>query len=323
MPGLRIEHLVEETRQISNNTQYGSNDGISDNLAITLANTALKNVYRKLQKEYPNQWIKTHTIDLVSGTDLYDFPPRLFLGKEIIEVKYSFSGQSDDLVDVNGPIPYRFRYQERGRPTDWGYLNGQLFLSPIPDTSISSGLVIYYREELVSFDVRRGITDATTDFNTSTLVFDTGPIMDTGGTPFDTNGYTGERDYINIVDLDGNFLVRNIRVTAFNTGTGAYTVPSSWTGSSSDSDPPQGSFITRGYNATTNTPLNGDLDEAIKWELAALMYGKNKNTKGQTWCEQQGKDALADFINLFSPVKHKGPINILGFNDVGDPYNWF
>lgn len=322
MPGLRVEHLIDRIRRKSKNTNYGDNHGISQRLAQDIANEALKEVWRAVVLKKTSSFLKAQDYDIVSGTASYALPTRLFLEHEIAEVHYSQTGNDDDFYALN-PGSIEDREQFSGTPDKWIEIDGAIHLSPTPNQNITGGLRVYYRERMPWLSIRHGVTNTSgTVFNTSSLVFTTGPAFDSATTPFEPED-ADDLDWLCIVDKDGAMKVRNIRITAINSTTGAITVASGWTGTSSDTAIITGYYYLSGKDAASYSPLDGEFDEFIVMKGAALMALEDKDLELADALNAEAEKIKADLVKLFAPSHRKGRQPIKGFNDTGDPHKWY
>lgn len=323
MPSTRADILLGDARALTKNSSFGSNEGLGQRQAVTFLNTALREAWLKVVLNHDRAYCKKYDFNMVSGTDTYSMPPRIFLGKEIVELQFSYSGQERDFLHLSGPIHIADRDQDDGLPESYGFLDGSLILVPKPNQSIANALRAYYREQMPRLDVRRGQVDATTVFNISTLVFTTGPILDPAQTAtFDPTG-ADDQDYLSIVDRDGAVRVRNIRFTSINPTTGAVAIASGWTGEAGSLSVSSDHFFTSGHNSTTHSPLDGEFDDFLRYRTAALMAGYDKDTEGAADLNETAKGILEALATAQNGGRKAGPIPIPNFNDYGDPKDWY
>lgn len=260
----RVERLVTAARRKSHNTRFGTNEGLATRLALEYLNDGARHIFSKIVEVGTDLYTKEAFISTISGTAEYDFPSRIFYGGKIVTVQYSYSGiwTQNAYFTLNGPISEDERCIYHSVPREWLIRNGQIILSPIPDATIANGIRIIYREEPPTLDIRRGLVHEDTDYNPSTGVL-TMLVMDPAETPFDTNSLILDEDWVNIVDKDGNFLMRNIgQVTALDTTLGTITFDSDFRGTSTETAP-EGAFITSGWNATTHSPYDHAIDDYL------------------------------------------------------------
>lgn len=270
----RVERLISAARYKAHNQRSGNNDGISDRAVLEWLNDGARYIMDVIARAGSDLYTKEDYIDLTAGTAGYSLPSRISFGGNIISVQYSYSGNwtNQTAIELNGPISEEERVFYPGKPQDWLFLNGQIVFSPIPDNSLANGVRVTYREEPSTLDIRRGVVHADTSYNSSNGVLTT-LKMNMSTTPADTNSLILQEDWCCIVDKNGTFLMRNIgHVTALNTTTGEISFSSDFRGTSTETAP-AGAFITSGWNATTHSPFDPQIDDYLI-DYAALWMSE-------------------------------------------------
>lgn len=131
-------------------TQAGLRDlikgdvGLRGNNLLTDADCTSWGIRAQRRIAEATHWFRTTaTIDVVSGTALYDLPLRFISLEEVYHNNLPLLGPVPvDFLETWRP---RFRQEPSGTPTAW-YMRGasSLGLFPVPDTSLLAGLVVYY-----------------------------------------------------------------------------------------------------------------------------------------------------------------------------------
>lgn len=300
--------LISDVRKKSHNVRYGDNSGVQDREILNLLNDASRHISSKIFKTATPLYTSANNIDLTAGTALYTIPRLTYLGGAAVSVHYSETGtftQDSYVKTLRGPISQEERVFYRGVPDAFYFEGGQIGFSPIPDRSVTSGIRITNRNSVRTLDVKRGLVwvsgGSKTVLNTSARTI-TALYMDTGSTPFDSGSEITNEDYICIVDFYGNFYMKNIPITAFNTTTGQITVESTFVYASGETAP-SGSFIVSGFNASSHSAFSYDIDDYLV-EFATL-YTMGRDIDDLSFKMQQDKvrDRENDIILQHSDLK--------------------
>ncbi len=109
--------------------------------------SAYREIVRRILREDPTYFIETVTIDLVGGTGLYDLPLNARRGSRIVLAENLQSSPSSPIPPM--VIQAFLDYQSGGllnltSDVHFHLENDQLRLAPAPNSSLSSGVKLYY-----------------------------------------------------------------------------------------------------------------------------------------------------------------------------------
>jgi len=265
----RLELIIKQIRRQTENEEFDSFVGISDEEFVQYINDAQNNIQAKIIQQHPRVFIKEKVLTAVSGKEKYDLPIDCFLNNKVHNVEYSPTGDEDDYyVLEEDTIKYR-NPGVTGNPVKYIRLSGQVLLTPQPQ---GSGTIrLNYAKRLRSLDKRRAqIGETSPGLGYVTL--------NTGGTDQTLNlvassisvdrDSIGENDYVCIVDSKGKQLATALEVVSCNNDT--LVVKSTTDTVSLSSQIPKGSYVVLGPDASTHS----ELDETVERYLISYCSWK-------------------------------------------------
>jgi hypothetical protein len=264
----RLELIIKQIRRQTENEEFDSFVGISDEEFIQYVNDAQNNLQAKIIQQHPRVFIKEKIIDAVSGQESYTLPIDCFLNNKVHNVEYSPTGDEDDYYVLQEDTIKSRNPGVTGSPVKYIRMSAKLLMVPYPQ---SSGKIrLNYVERLRSLDKRRaqlgeeaasGYVTLNADGTNQTLNLDES-ILDV-----DTDSI-GENDYVCIVDSKGNQLATALEVVSCNSS--QLVVKSTSDTVSVSSQVPKGSYIVLGPDASTHS----ELDETVERYLISYCAWK-------------------------------------------------
>lgn len=191
MSGKLIDYLIDDIRESTDNEDYSSTTGMSEEEIIKFINQAQFRLHSKICSVHPQVFTEEDEQDVVVNTETYDLDHKAFLQNKVVSVEYSDTGDTDDYAQLGRISPHLRRPASSGTPSNYFIRSNKVYLSPIPDTSRGSIRIIYTRK-IKSLDKRRASVEAVT----------------TNGSRQITNL---EVNYVNGTDVDNTALLRNTR----------------------------------------------------------------------------------------------------------------
>lgn len=212
----RCAQLLRRIRERSDNLDYGSESGISDEQLVDYINDGLAKMQSHLAEQHSEAFGTTALLSLTPGVEQYDLPEEMLEGAGLLLVEHKFDSQyyrklnKVSMGERSDGSTYDPRsYIRKGR---------RIYLRPIPARGSDDELRIEYVRRWDRIGVRRGtVTAATigtsvTDITVATKLYNTGDeFRDSDLRQADLNSILGS-DYICIVDRDGNYLAKNIPI---------------------------------------------------------------------------------------------------------------
>lgn len=215
-----VEQLLTIVRTLSKNQDFGPANGISDEQIIQYLNDAQDAMQAELDAAHIDNkpFVTEKIVTLTSGQEAYSIPGRLFYGKELEEVWFSYDGQPQNFRRLDKVQAFNRSSANSDWPWAYWVRNSQIFLVPIPNRT-GSTIRVQFEPALDELDKRRG---RVITVNGQTATTFTSIVLD--ATADETsNPNLSTIDYICINDIDGNVKVYNIPVGNYNTGTNTLT----------------------------------------------------------------------------------------------------
>jgi hypothetical protein len=269
-----IDKLISQIRKQTEN----ENEAAIDNSEILqYLNDGQERLHAVVSAKHPKAFIETKEYDIVPGQADYELPVNVFLDNKVLNVEYSYSGQTDDYYPLD-PITLKERTNYSGYPTNYIRRSGKVTLDPIPDTT-SGKIRVEYVKRINHLDLRRGVVDViTTDSSTITsLVLDTSNLIAIDGDAFN------DVEYVCLVDKYGNIGYANIPVDSVDTSTGVVTITSGYEFSAGESAS-AGDYIVVGENTSTHSEFPRNCERYL---IAYASWKLLKRDSSVDFAEQQ------------------------------------
>lgn len=150
----RLDALIREARERSGNARYGVNQGIPQRSFVSYANDAQQRIYNKILGERSSLYVREAFINVQAGVAIYDLPEDIHLKHNIVKVDYSQTGDARLYSKLELRSPSQ-EVSSPGYPSSYFLRNGQIIVSPIPQTAATRGIRINYQYTIPSVDIRR------------------------------------------------------------------------------------------------------------------------------------------------------------------------
>jgi len=248
-----IDKLVAIVRERTKNPDYTyvpttgvTSSGISNTLILEYLNAAQAHLQAAILAQYPNEFIESEEISLVSGTEAYTISDNVFANNKLVSVQYNQNNNSTDYYDLP-QATIRDRDTRSGIPQFYIRRSGQILVNPIPTSSVGKIRVEYYRA-LDTLDLRRGtITSITEAGGYLTQITLTAGTKD--NYPYELN----LSDYVSVNTLAGVPTTYAIPVSTYTAATGILAMPA--TTFPAGATIAAGSYVTIGNYSTTHSKL--------------------------------------------------------------------
>lgn len=246
----RVDQLIADIRVRSKNEEYGTNRGVQQNEIVGYLREAQARIDNLIKQKHPNTAIKEVFIDAISNQEEYNVPADAFINSNILKVEYSITGSAKDfyVLDLRSLSQ---RITVPGNPESYIPRNGKFLLNPIPQSSVLNGIRLNYQFKTAGIDIRRGKVSSSV-INTGTRQVTTITLANDAN--LDATGLA-DADYICVVDRYGNFLMQDLIVSSYNSGTFVLSIDTSFIYNVGETLP-NGSYITIGKFTTTHPQLN-------------------------------------------------------------------
>lgn len=266
----RVDYLITDIRRISRNA--ANPDGtvsIPDEEILQYLNDAqdrlqgLISSTKGIDKIFSTQSI----LSIVGSQEAYTIPDRLYINKSIDLVEYSYTGTNVDYLPLTKLNLFNRNTNQDNYPNGYFKRGGQIFLVPMPATSIGTIRVTYERT-VDDLDKRRGgvqsVAGLTSTGFTSITIDSTADET--------SNPSLSSIDYICIVDKDGNRKAYNIPVGTYSTATNILTPAAGFTFQTGETIT-AGDFVTFGKYRSTHSQLPDEAESyLIHYAVESILH---------------------------------------------------
>lgn len=211
-------------------------------------------------------------ISLVSGTQEYAIPDRVYLDEHILNMEYSNSGLARDYYEIREKA-LTYRNDQPGTPYYYIRKGASFLLCPIYNSSGAKVRVTYDRA-VDTLDLRRG-TIASHTASSSAL---TALALSTTGDDTDAMALA---QYLCVNDAFGNVTMYNIPITGYDSTTGVVTIKDGSFTFTDGETIADGSYVTIGQYTTTHCKLNALCERYL------AQYGEYKIFRRDSSSDQQ------------------------------------
>lgn len=172
----RIDELSDAARSLAYQQNYSYTEGWDDNTVAQIANLGLNQLYDALCQIDNVVNIEEYTQDVIAGQQEYTIPQEVKLKSQIMNVRYLYGPQTWQFVTlVQAMIQDRFSYPTN-IPSTYCIRNGKILLSPTPNISRPSSLIVNFQKRMRSLDFRRGkVSSISSSYGTVTNITNANP----------------------------------------------------------------------------------------------------------------------------------------------------
>lgn len=265
----RLELIIKQIRRQTENEEFDSFVGISDEEFVQYVNDAQNNLQAKIIQQHPRVFIKEKVLDAVPSQEKYVLPIDCFLNNKVHNVEYSPTGDENDYYVLQEDTIKSRNPGVTGSPVKYIRLSGQVLMVPAPQ---SNGKIrLNYVKRLRSLDKRRaelGETDVGLGYQLFTANGASQELI-LDQTTIDADALTiDENDYVCIVDSKGNQIATALEVVSCSTA--SLIIKSTDDTVLTTNQIPKGSYIVLGPDASTHS----ELDETVERYLIAYCAWK-------------------------------------------------
>lgn len=297
----RIDIIIDEVREVNAETEAGEGEGVSQETFLIAAQNAIKGIQRILVKEAVRVFAEFEDYDEVASQEVYNLPDDIFATSLVYEVQYS---ETDETRLFPLKLSQNRRNEEVGTP-EYVYLAGKKFYL-YPVRASGGGLIrLSYEKRLPTFSLRRAQVTAITVASTTLSAITAVAEEDELGS--DNEGKLGRAEYICLVDNYGTFTAQNVKITAWDSNTGVFTLPSSHT-LETGQVPAIGDWVCIGRDATTHIDLDPVVYDYILERMKIQLFETTSSLDNETAIPTLS-DLIRDMIEVYSQLPQmKTPI---------------
>lgn len=219
----RCAQLVRRVRERSDNLDYGSEAGISDEQIVDYINDGLAKLQSHIAEQHSEAFGTSTTLTLTALQEAYDLPDDMLEGAGLLLVEHKFD--SNYYRKLNKVSMAERSDGSNFDPRSYIRKGRKIYLRPIPSRGSDDELRIEYVRRWDRMGVRRGTISSivsssgtVTQINVNTKIYNTGDDFRDGDLKkADIDAVFG-CDYVCIVDRDGNILARNVPIDVDSSG---------------------------------------------------------------------------------------------------------
>jgi hypothetical protein len=212
----RIDYLIEQSRQSTENTQYTETAGVQNSEFLQYMNDAQTEIHAIINNTFPLVLMKDTEISVSSGQEAYSVPRDLYLGTRIDFVEYSPSGLARDYYPIKkGSTKERLNGQPNN-PSFYIRRGEQILLQPAPQGGGKLRIGYQYAIPRLAFRNAQVLSVTLTGTTITALTFNTAVNLDAEELLKD--------GFVTVVDKNGAVNMRSIPITNINTTTGVVTI---------------------------------------------------------------------------------------------------
>ena len=270
----RLQLLINAARRQTDNEDYDSSSGISDEEFIQYANDAQDDILAAIHLQFPMSLVKESTITLINGQESYDLPSDIFLNSRLVNVEFAPTGNLREYYKLKeGTLSERFTGYSAD-PSFYIRRSGSILLQPTPKTGFAR---INYQYNVPRLDIRLAKVGAVTLATSSitSLTFDTSYTL--------KDDQILEEEYFSVVSKDGVVKMQSIPISSIDVSTGVVTIVAGFTFDTGETIA-VGDYICRGKYGTTHSQLPDICEQYIykflSWKI--LKRDSSGDSREQT-----------------------------------------
>lgn len=286
----RLDLLISEAREETENKEFTATTGISDEEFIRYANDGQMELQQAISNTHPDVFQEESDPISAIGESI-SIPSDAFLGNRIDYVEFSDDGSENNYRQLKQGRLSERRPGVNSTPSYYIRRSGILLLQPQPDSP--GGVVrITYQKRLPSLDIRRAQVGAVTLGSDSI----TSLILDTT-VNFDQENLVTD-NFMTVIGRDGTIKMKGIEFDDISASTGIVTITSGFTFDTGETIE-VGDYVVRGSCATTHSQLADVCEPFIvsfmQWRALKRDSSSDASGKGQELAQMR-----ASIIDSFS-----------------------
>lgn len=240
-----IGDIILEARRDSNNVNYSSTSGISDDDFVRYANYGLQKLQGELINLDVDIFRKEQEIAVVADQREYTPADNIYLATAFVDVQYSPTGNYSDYYEIPEVGDSYRNTNSTGSVSGYNRRAGKILPSGIPSTSTGSFLLVYDRA-VDNLNIRVGKISAQ-----SLAVPNIDITLDSSADTFESR-FIANETYVCITSAVGVPMAYNGLISAYNSGTNVITFSALTLESGFVATDVVGAYITLGRYTTTH-----------------------------------------------------------------------
>lgn len=294
--------LILGCRRDTNNTDTSS---ISDEDFLRYLNFGQENAQAIILQSQSAKFQSEVIFNIIADQEAYYLPENTYMGDRVVNVEYSFTGEERNYQPIyERGLKSRSSYPQ-SYITSYIRRDKAILVQPMPAAS-QGYLRVTCERQADKLELRRGVITA----STVTLgVITALTVNTTGSYPPDAaliSQMLLTNPYLTVCTHTGEPTAYAIPVTAYNPGTGAWTISGgSFTLQDSTDSVDVGSYITFGKYSTTHTPLDSVCERYMIAYCNWKILGRDTaSAKKAAYYEEELKLIKAELTESYSETDH-------------------
>lgn len=280
-----ILHLIEDTRDSSENDDFTSTTGIQDREFVRYLNEGQQRLHNKITQQHPRVFEQDTTYVLTKSQETVTLPIDIHVKNMVTQVEYSYNGNEDGFCVLNPTSSRNRQSGVEGTPSHYFVRNNKVFVSPTPNDNAGSLRVTYVRR-CNALGKRMAQVD-TVVLGTSTI---TSLSVNVSSVGVDSTSLERADEYFTVVDSQGNVKMNNVRFSSIDTSTGTVTLDPSFVFNSTETIV-SGDWLVAGRSASTHIDTNlTDMSERYIEQFAIYKILKRDSSNDSA---EAGQEMLA------------------------------
>ena len=256
-----IDALIDEVRESTENEEFDSVLGITEEEIIKFINQAQNRLHSKITGLHKQFFAEEKTVVSVANQESYSLFYNSYLKNYIHSVEYSSSGSSDDYYSLRPTSSHNRSTGANGSPSNYFIRAGKFYVLPTPTNSNGSFRVTHVRRPK-NLDKRRGsiiVADSLSAPTSLDITFVNGQTVD--------KAQLDKRSHITICDKFGNIKIANLLIDSITVGAGtgdAQIIISSEGSLDLQSAFAIGDFILSGDHSTSHIEFSPEVERYLQ-----------------------------------------------------------
>lgn len=252
----KIDALISEVRESTENEEFSTEIGLTDEEIIKYFNDAQYRLHAKIIAQHPSVFTEEYTYNVTANQEAYNIPFEAHLGNRITKVEFSSTGNVNDYYPLRAKQDYHRNQGYEGTPQYYIRRNGKIYILPQPNSSTGLLRITYVRRPIALDKTRFLISDAT-------------PAL-TGGDVWTVSAVNSstidiaelqKHNRLTVVDAQGNIKAKNVLFSSSTTT--SITIDSSYTSESGETVAQNNYVVPRPY-ATNWLEFNPELERYLQ-----------------------------------------------------------
>lgn len=309
-----IEHLIEDARDSSENTDFSTTTGIQDREFIRYLNEGQQRLHNLIVQQHPRVFEQDVEYQISKGQETITLPEDIHVKNMVTMVEYSYNGDEDEYCVLAPTSPRNRQSGIEGVPTHYFVRNNKVFITPTSD-NIGGKLRVSYIRRVKKLNRRlASVSNAVLGTNTITSL-----TVNVISDSVDVETLARANEYFTVVDSQGNIKMNNVRFSEINTSTGEVTIDPSFTfqpGETIDST----DYLVAGRDSSTHIDFNlTDMSERYIEAFCIFKIFKRDSSIDAAEVETELSALEDEIVSAYTEI----PNDVIEIPIINNDESWF